>query len=77
MSKINGFKHIAADPHTCHGSARIDGTRIAIWMIAEDLVNGSDFSSVKSVYGLSDEQLDEAVQFIRKNHLEGYSRVAN
>ncbi len=77
MSKIDGYKFISVDPETCHGSARIDGTRIAIWMLAQDLSNGSDLASLKSVYGLADEQLAEALRFIQQNHLEGYLNVAH
>ncbi len=77
MSQIDGFKHIVVDPDTCHGAARLDGTRIAIWMIAQDLANGSSRASIQLAYSLSDAMLNEAITFIRLNRLEGFTRVAN
>ena len=77
MGKIEGFKFIAADPETCHGSARIDGTRIAIWMIAQDITNGSSAESIKTAYSINDEVFQEVIRFIQQNRLVGYANVAN
>jgi uncharacterized protein (DUF433 family) len=77
MSRIEGFKHIVADPDTCHGAARFGGTSTAIWMIAQDFANGSNRTSIQSVYTLTDEMFNEAIQFIRPNRIEGFTRVAN
>jgi len=74
MSKIEGYKFLAIDPETCHGAVRIDGTRIAVWMIAQDIENGSSSESIKAAYSLTDEVYSELSQFIRVNRLSGFKK---
>jgi len=61
---------IVKTPGTCGGEARIDGTRIPVWLV----VKNNDFGGVDAVLEayphLTREQVEEALQYAKDNKKE-------
>ncbi|MBU2602201.1 MAG: DUF433 domain-containing protein [Actinobacteria bacterium] len=44
------YERIAADPHTCHGKARIRGTRIPVAVVLDNLAAGLSAEEILAEY---------------------------
>jgi uncharacterized protein (DUF433 family) len=55
--------HITSDPAVCHGAPCIRGTRIMVWVILDELAEGSAVEAVAQSYGISREDVLAAIAF--------------
>ncbi|MGJ8642602.1 MAG: DUF433 domain-containing protein [Luteolibacter sp.] len=56
-------KGISIDPAVCHGKPVIEGTRVLVSTILGALAGGDSQAMVAEDYGISPEQVSEALQF--------------
>ena len=52
------------------GSPKIEGTRITVYTIFEDLGNGYGREEMAALYGLSSRQIQAAIDYIRANEAD-------
>lgn len=56
-------KGISIDPSICHGKPVIEGTRVLVSTILGALAGGDSPTMVSDDYGISPEQISDALQF--------------
>lgn len=68
---------IVKTPGTCGGSARIDGTRLAVWFIASEFQAGvTQRELVDSLPTLTDDGFDAAIRYALANKAEIQREIA-
>lgn len=57
-------EHIDVDPDICHGKARIDGTRIPVSIVLDNLAAGVSYAELRDNYpSLTDEDIRASLAY--------------
>lgn len=60
---MNWRDRISIDPAVCHGKPCIEGTRIMVSVILDNLADGETTESIKQGYQIEDEDVQAALQY--------------
>ncbi|RLG46760.1 MAG: hypothetical protein DRO06_03915, partial [Thermoproteota archaeon] len=61
---------IVKTPGVCGGAARIEGTKVPVWLVVLDVSSGRSLEQICMSYGLTREQVEEALRYYEEHREE-------